>query len=104
MASRRELDQAVLARASLITVDSLGQAKEEAGDPIHGRAGVPRGRDAIIELSEVVAGKRQGRTDSGTITIFKSTGIAIWDVAAGFIYREAFTKGKGKRVEIRGEQ
>jgi ornithine cyclodeaminase len=42
MANRRELDQAVLTRASVITVDSLEQAKEEAGDLIHGIAGMPR--------------------------------------------------------------
>jgi ornithine cyclodeaminase/alanine dehydrogenase-like protein (mu-crystallin family) len=56
-------------------------------------------------LREIVAGARPGRNSSVEITLFKSCGIAIWDVAAAaYIYRNALSQGKGKEIEMwRGE-
>jgi ornithine cyclodeaminase/alanine dehydrogenase-like protein (mu-crystallin family) len=104
MANRSELDHATLARARLVAVDSLEQVKQEAGDLIQGISAIPLGWDGVIELSEVASGKRSGRSDQDEITIFKSTGIAIWDVAvAGYVYRQALARGQGKTLEIWGE-
>jgi ornithine cyclodeaminase/alanine dehydrogenase-like protein (mu-crystallin family) len=101
LASRRELDDATLARASVIAVDSIEQAKEEAGDLIQGLANLHRGWDGVVELREIVAGARSGRVIDDEITIFKSCGIAVWDVAvAGYVYRQAREKGKGRELEI----
>jgi alanine dehydrogenase len=105
MTTRRELDDIALARAGLIAVDSLEQAKEEAGDLVQGLASLPRAWDGVIELHQVVAGTIPGRASRDEITIFKSSGIALWDVAAAvFIYREALKSGRGKRLEIWGEK
>jgi ornithine cyclodeaminase/alanine dehydrogenase-like protein (mu-crystallin family) len=104
MASRRELDHGTLARASVIAVDSLEQVREEAGDLIQGISAVARGWKGVTELGQILAGKERGRTDNDEITIFKSTGIAIWDVAvAGYVYRQALARGQGRTFEIWGE-
>lgn len=99
MANRRELDGEAIARAGTIAVDSLEQAREEAGDLIQGLAGRARGWEGVVELHEIVAGARPGRSSSDEITLFKSCGIALWDVAAaGYVYRRALESGKGREI------
>lgn len=101
MANRREVDASALARAGTIAVDSLDQAKQEAGDLIQGFAGRPRCWDEVVELHEIVSGAHSGRNSAEEITIFKSCGIALWDVAAaGYIYRRALEKNMGRELEI----
>jgi len=101
MANRRELDDEVLRRATLIAVDSVEQSRKESGDLIQGLANVGKSWDSVIELHAVVAGKHPGRTSADQITLFKSHGIALWDVAvAGYVYQQAVQRGKGKMLEI----
>src|SRR5712692_7415897 len=103
-ASRREVDDATLARSSLIAVDSLEQAREESGDLIQGFASLGRGWDEVVELHEIVAGRRPGRPSAEAITLFKSNGIALWDIAvAGYIYQQALEKGKGQALDFGSE-
>ena len=71
----RELDDAVLDRAAFICTDSREQALAEAGDLIG--AGVE-----LHELQHVVAGKATGRERDDDIVVFKSNGLAAWDLAA----------------------
>jgi ornithine cyclodeaminase/alanine dehydrogenase-like protein (mu-crystallin family) len=100
-ANRRELDDEAVRRATLIAVDSLEQSRKESGDLIQGLANLGRSWESVIELHSVVAGKHPGRSSADQITLFKSHGIALWDVAvAGFIYEEALRFGKGKELEI----
>ncbi len=101
MLNRREVDDRTLLRSSLIAVDFIEQAKEEAGDLVHGLASLGRGWEEIRELHEVISGSAKGRTSAGDITLFKSSGIALWDVAVGIhIYRKALEAGRGKEIEI----
>lgn len=101
MANRRELDDSTLARAAVIAVDDLAQAKVEAGDLIQGFAALNRGWETTLELCQIVAGAQPGRTSKDGITIFKSSGIALWDVAAaGFIYHQALERGMGKPLAL----
>jgi ornithine cyclodeaminase/alanine dehydrogenase-like protein (mu-crystallin family) len=101
MANRRELDESALARASLIAVDSMEQAQEEAGDLIQGFAKLGRGWEGVVELSSVVSGSGPRRRSQDEITIFKSSGIALWDVAvAAYVYQRALEKGKGKELDL----
>ena len=101
MANRRELDGLALARASLIAVDSLEQAQEEAGDLIQGFAKLGRGWEGVVELSSVVSGSGPRRGADDEITIFKSTGLALWDVTvAAHVYQQALEKGKGKELDL----
>jgi alanine dehydrogenase len=102
MANRRELDDAAIGRAALIAVDSLQQAREEAGDLILGLANLGRDWSEVRELHDVVAGKA-GRSSGSDITVFKSCGIALWDVAAaGHIYQQARAQGMGREFEFSG--
>jgi alanine dehydrogenase len=101
MTNRREMDDAVLQRAAVIAVDSIDQARGEAGDLVQGLPAANRSWNEVAELKDIVAGNKPGRDSNAEITIFKSCGIAIWDVtAAGFIYRKALEKNKGKPFAI----
>jgi alanine dehydrogenase len=78
----RELDDAVLRRAAFVCTDARAQAQVEAGDLI---SPVERGLldwSAVHELQDVVAGRLLGRGTAGAITVFKSNGLAAWDLAA----------------------
>jgi len=104
MLNRRELDDESLSRAALIAVDSIEQAKEEAGDLVHGLQATGGDWDSVIEMHDIVAGARPGRKSATDITIFKSSGIALWDVgSAGYIYQQALVEGKGRRIPMWAE-
>lgn len=100
MAQRRELDDEAVARASLVVTDSKQQAQEEAGDLIQ-----PFGDDSekwarVYELSDLASGKCPGRSDGSAITLFKSNGIAIWDVfLAGQVFELALAQGLGEVLD-----
>lgn len=79
-AKRRELPSDLVRRAKLVAVDSLEQAKIEAGDLI-----LADSWKNVVELKDV-----KPHFDPNQITIFKSLGIAVEDVAAGaFVYEKA---------------
>ncbi len=79
---RRELPSELVRRANLVAVDSLEQAKMEAGDLI-----LPNSWTNVVELQNV-----QPHFDPTQITIFKSLGIGVEDVAAGaYVYERAST-------------
>jgi ornithine cyclodeaminase/alanine dehydrogenase-like protein (mu-crystallin family) len=102
-ADRRELDETALSRAAVIAVDSLEQSRKEAGDLIQGlpRLQGGRGWEGVVELHSIVAGALLGRRSGEEITLFKSVGIAVWDVAvAGYIFRQALEKSKGRQLEL----
>jgi ornithine cyclodeaminase/alanine dehydrogenase-like protein (mu-crystallin family) len=80
---RRELDNAVLERAAFVCCDSREQSKLESGDLIE-----PVDRGVldwleVHELQQVVSGELEGRAAESDIVVFKSNGIAAWDLAAG---------------------
>jgi alanine dehydrogenase len=92
----RELDNAVLERATFVCCDSLEQARIEAGDLVEP---VERGvLDwlEVHELAEVVGGETTGRQHEDDIVVFKSLGIAAEDVAvAAHVYDRARERGLG---------
>jgi ornithine cyclodeaminase len=78
----REVDDAAVAR-SRIYVDTYAGALAEAADIIEPiERGVIARDDLRGELAELVAGAASGRRDAGEITLFKSVGTAIEDLAA----------------------
>ncbi|HUL35532.1 MAG TPA: ornithine cyclodeaminase family protein [Candidatus Eisenbacteria bacterium] len=98
-AHKRELDDVAILRASLIFVDSLAQSRQEAGDLIIPFAGHPEKWDAVHELDQLVAGQAFGRTSQKQITLFKSNGIASWDLAvAEKVYALAQERGLGREL------
>ena len=81
--TRRELDNAVLERASFVCCDWLVQAKLESGDLVEPiQAGILDWLE-VHELHEVVGGETPGRQSDADIVVFKSNGLAAWDVALG---------------------
>jgi ornithine cyclodeaminase/alanine dehydrogenase-like protein (mu-crystallin family) len=77
----RELDNVVLERAAFVCCDSLEQAKRESGDLIEPVARGVLDWLEVHELHEVVVGELPGRQSPDDIVVFKSNGIAAWDVA-----------------------
>ena len=79
----RELDNVVLERASFVCCDSREQSRIESGDLIEPvEQGVLDWLE-VHELQEVVAGEVVGRHSDEDVVVFKSNGIAAWDVAIG---------------------
>jgi ornithine cyclodeaminase/alanine dehydrogenase-like protein (mu-crystallin family) len=98
-ARQRELDNVVLERAVFVCCDSVEDARVESGDLIEP---VERGvLDwlEVHELQEVVAGEVAGRSSPEDIVVFKSNGIAAWDVAIGAVaLARAREQNVGKEV------
>ena len=98
---KRELDEAAVGRANKIVVDSIEQSKMEAGDLIQAFAEDQSRWNAVQELGQIVAGKVPGRTSADQITLFKSNGIATWDLAAAVrVYEIAVSRGMGKSIPL----
>jgi len=98
-AHKRELDDTAISRAGLIFVDSIEQSKQEAGDLIIPFQQEPKRWEAVRELDQLIAGKVPGRTEEKQITLFKSNGIASWDLAvAEKIYALARQKNLGREL------
>jgi ornithine cyclodeaminase/alanine dehydrogenase-like protein (mu-crystallin family) len=95
----RELDNVVLERATFVCCDSIEQARLESGDLIEPiESGVLDWLE-VHELHEVVAGDTRGRQAETDIVLFKSNGLAAWDVAAGVeALRRARERGVGREL------
>lgn len=103
LATARELDTRTVVRGRLF-VDRLESARYEAGDFL-----IPREEGAITdahilgELGEVLLGGVAGRADPSDVTIFKSLGIAVEDLAAAHhVLRKAEAQGVGVVAELDG--
>ncbi len=100
-AQKRELDDVAVTRADAIVVDSIEQAKMEAGDLILSFANDVARWDAVRELGAIVAGKIPGRTGPNQITLFKSNGIATWDLAVAVrVFKLAVARGVGQSIPL----
>jgi alanine dehydrogenase len=103
VATHRELDTAAVVRSRLF-VDRKEAALAEAGDFL-----IPKQEGAVTdahiagELGPLVTGEAPGRLGPAEVTLFKSVGLAIEDVAAAqHIYARARGSGIGKSVEFGG--
>jgi alanine dehydrogenase len=98
-AHKRELDDTAISRAAVIFVDSMEQSKQEAGDLIIPFVQQPEKWDTVHELDQLIAGKVPGRANDKQITLFKSNGIASWDLAvAEKVYALAKQKNLGREL------
>jgi len=97
----REIDTATMATASLF-VDRRESVLNEAGDYLLAAGEGAIGPENICaEIGEVVTGAKPGRNSPAEITVFKSLGLAIEDLAsAEFVYRQAQIRGVGTWVEF----
>ncbi len=98
-AHKRELDDEAVAGADVIVVDSVEQSRQEAGDLIIAFQGDEICWTGVKKLSDVVAGKVSGRTSDTEVTLFKSNGIASWDLAVAMrVYAQAREQGLGRSL------
>jgi alanine dehydrogenase len=97
----RELDSATMAEAVLFT-DSLAALGTEAGDYLIPLAeGVLSTNHQPVELGHVLAGTAAGRQSPEDLTVFKSLGIAVEDLAAAeYVVRRARETGVGTEVDF----
>jgi ornithine cyclodeaminase len=97
----REIDTATLAAASLF-VDRRESTLNESGDYLFAAREGALGPDHIrAEIGELLIGAHPGRTSPGEITLFKSLGLAIEDLAAAdYVYRQAQAQDVGTWVEF----
>jgi ornithine cyclodeaminase len=104
-ASARELDSGAVARSRFF-VDRRESALNESGDFLLAKRDGLIGDDHILaEVGEVLIGRHPGRTSDKEITLFKSLGLAIEDLAsAHHIYERAMREGRGVRVELGGSR
>lgn len=89
-----EIDATSVARSARVAVESVEQAKHEAGDLIQAVAAGAFSWDRAIELGAMVRGRALGRQSAAEITLFESVGFALEDVAiASIAYAKLQAKG-----------
>lgn len=100
---RQELSEAVVRRADLVVVDSVDTAVREAGDllPL-----LEKGRlqaRELVELGDLLIGRRLGRRGAGDITLFESQGLAVQDLALAVrVLERARARGLGTPLPYGG--
>ena len=94
-----ELDDATFERANVLVVDDIAQARVECGELIMATSKGVVLWEQVRELWQVVGGIIPGRRSPDDITVFKSLGMALWDVAtAKAAYDKAVIQGVGTRL------
>ena len=94
-----ELDPAIVERADVVVVEQ----RDSAFAPLPAGAPElePRGRDGVVELGEIIAGTCAGRTSNEEITLYKSVGVAVQDLAAAALVLDAArARGAGSEIEL----
>ena len=88
----RELDDATLHRASTIAVEWKTQTLREAGDLVMGDPAALAG-DKLVELSDLVNGLHPGRRNDDEITLYKTVGVGLEDIAIAGLAYQRLTQG-----------
>jgi ornithine cyclodeaminase/alanine dehydrogenase-like protein (mu-crystallin family) len=98
---RQEIDEATVRKANPVVVDSRPSAMKEAGDLL---PALEKGRlhsGALVELGEVIAGTRAGRTSPDQVTLFESQGMAMQDlILAAELAKLARAGGLGTELDV----
>jgi len=97
---KAELDAVTVRRCESIVVDSKDQARIEAGDLVQPIEDGSIHWSDVHELGQVIVGRYTGRAHPQDVTLFKSLGIAIEDVAvAARVYAKAQAAGIGRKID-----
>ena len=99
----RELDTDAVVRSRLF-VDRLESTLNEAGDFLFPKQEGAIDDDHIVgEIGDILLGKLPGRESPDEITLFKSLGLAVEDLAAAdYVYKRAQAEGVGTTVDLGG--
>ena len=97
---KQELDASIVPRAKVV-VDNLAQCVERGEIQTAIRQGLISSGNIYAELSEVVLGRKPGRTSPTEITLFDATGMAVQDITTAYtVYELAKKQGVGTSVEL----
>jgi ornithine cyclodeaminase/alanine dehydrogenase-like protein (mu-crystallin family) len=99
--AKAEIDADVVKRSNVVTIDSKDQGRLEAGDLVAALdQGVIEWID-VAELGRVVAMRAPGRQAAEDITLFKSLGIGLEDIAVAMkVYQKAKEAGVGRWLAL----
>jgi alanine dehydrogenase len=99
--AKAEIDVEVVKRSNVVTIDSKDQGRLEAGDLVTALdRGVIEWID-VAELGRVVAMRAPGRQSAEDITLFKSLGIGLEDIAVAMkVYQKAKEAGVGRWLDL----
>ena len=99
--AKAEIDVDVVRRANVVVIDSKDQGRLEAGDLVAALdQGVIEWID-VAELGRVVAMRAAGRQSPQDVTLFKSLGLGLEDIAVAIkVYQKAKDAGVGRWVEL----
>ncbi|WP_454825706.1 ornithine cyclodeaminase family protein [Paraburkholderia xenovorans] len=96
----RELDDALIARASRIVVELRDQARQEAGDLVLAKPGTFSWEDTV-ELGNVLVGSEKGRVRDDDVIVYKAVGIGLQDIVlAGIAWEKHVSRNM---IRLRGE-
>ncbi|MDQ0463105.1 ornithine cyclodeaminase [Caulobacter ginsengisoli] len=98
-AGPREADDDLVARARLFA-DHAESVRRQGGEWLHALASGRVGETHLLgEIGQVMAGDLPGRLSEADVTVYKSLGIVVQDLASGwFLYRQAQARGLGASV------
>ncbi len=96
-----EADVEVFRRAKLVTIDSKDQGRLEAGDFVAAMGEHIMSWPDVKEFAQVLVNRYPGRESADDITVFKSLGLGIQDIAVGVkVVERARAQGLGREVEM----
>ena len=99
--AKAEADAEVFRRASLIVADSKEQAKAEAGDFVAAMKDGVFGWSEVTDLCHILTGRYPGRASLADVTVFKSLGLGIQDIAVGVkVWELAKQRGVGREIDF----
>jgi len=97
---KEELDPMILKNGKIV-VDDMTQSSHSGEINVPLSKGILEPKDIYAELGNIIEGKIPGRTNSNEITIFDSTGLAIQDIATGFlVYTKAVNNNVGTVLSL----
>jgi ornithine cyclodeaminase len=104
--AKKELDALTFGRSDKIVVDFREQVLEEAGDLRHAiETGTITEGSIHADLAQLAVGQKPGRSNDREITLFKSVGVALEDIAtAAFVYEQALAQGLGEELDFLGDE
>lgn len=89
-----ELDDIALARADILAVEWKQQSLREAGDLVLAAPDALQPPEKIVEVADLIAGRVAGRVEHTGVTIYKSVGVGLQDIAlAGLAWKKATQSG-----------
>jgi ornithine cyclodeaminase/alanine dehydrogenase-like protein (mu-crystallin family) len=99
--AKAEIDVEVVRRVNVVAIDSKDQGRLEAGDLVAALdQGVIEWID-VVELGRIVALRSPGRQSPADVTLFKSLGIGLEDIAVAIrVYHKAKEAGVGRWIEL----